>query len=114
MCGTKNFSSVRWYSAPQLLHLTIVAISEICAPLTHFPVWMAAIFKLTHDQLLRLFSAVPKFSGRKTRFLWYDICFRHGLGCEMAVYRLLRNSSLKPEQISRLEALTNKRCNALR
>ena len=26
MCGTKNFSSVRLYSAPQLLHRTIVAI----------------------------------------------------------------------------------------
>src|SRR5207237_3543416 len=73
-------------------------------PITRFPVWMAAIFKLTHDQLLRSFSAVPKFSGRKTRFLWYDICFQHGLGCEMAISRLLRNSRLKPEQISRLEA----------
>ena len=36
MCGTKNFSSVRWYSAPQLLHLTIVAISGICAPAHQF------------------------------------------------------------------------------
>jgi len=30
VCGTKNFSSVRLYSAPQL-HCTIVAIPEICA-----------------------------------------------------------------------------------
>ena len=30
MCGTKNFASVRWYSAPQL-HRTIVAILGICA-----------------------------------------------------------------------------------
>ena len=30
MCGTKNFASVRLYSAPQL-HRTIVAILEICA-----------------------------------------------------------------------------------
>ena len=30
MCGTKNFSSVRLYSAPQL-HRTIVAILGICA-----------------------------------------------------------------------------------
>src|ERR1700676_2871699 len=30
MCGTKNFASVRLYSAPQL-HLTIVAILGICA-----------------------------------------------------------------------------------
>jgi hypothetical protein len=36
VCGTKNFSSVRWYSAPQLLHLTIVAISGICAPAHQF------------------------------------------------------------------------------
>jgi hypothetical protein len=27
-----------------------------------------------------------------------------GLGCQMAIYRLLRNSPLKPEEISRLEA----------
>ena len=31
MCGTKNFSSVRLYSAPQLLHRTIVTIPGICA-----------------------------------------------------------------------------------
>ena len=31
MCGTKNFSSVRLYSAPQLLHRTIVSIPGICA-----------------------------------------------------------------------------------
>jgi hypothetical protein len=31
VCGTKNFSSVRLYSAPQLLHRTIVAIRGICA-----------------------------------------------------------------------------------
>src|SRR6185295_10481782 len=30
VCGTKNFSSVRLYSAPQL-HRTMVAIPEICA-----------------------------------------------------------------------------------
>ena len=30
MCGTKNFASVRLYSAPQL-HRTIVAILGICA-----------------------------------------------------------------------------------
>ena len=30
MCGTKNFASVRLYSAPQL-HLTIVVILGICA-----------------------------------------------------------------------------------
>jgi hypothetical protein len=30
VCGTKNFSSVRLYSAPQL-HRTIVAILGICA-----------------------------------------------------------------------------------
>ena len=30
VCGTKNFSSVRLYSAPQL-HCTIVAIPGICA-----------------------------------------------------------------------------------
>jgi hypothetical protein len=30
VCGTKNFASVRLYSAPQL-HLTIVAILGICA-----------------------------------------------------------------------------------
>jgi hypothetical protein len=30
VCGTKNFSSVRRYSAPQL-HWTIVAIRRICA-----------------------------------------------------------------------------------
>ena len=27
-----------------------------------------------------------------------------GLDCQMAIYRLLRNSPLKPEEISRLEA----------
>jgi hypothetical protein len=27
-----------------------------------------------------------------------------GSGCQMAIYRLLRNSPLKPEEISRLEA----------
>jgi len=31
VCGTKNFSSVRLYSAPQLLHRTIVTIPGICA-----------------------------------------------------------------------------------
>jgi hypothetical protein len=31
VCGTKNFSSVRLYSAPQL-HRTIVAILGLCAP----------------------------------------------------------------------------------
>jgi hypothetical protein len=31
VCGTKNFSSVRLYSVPQLLHRTIVTISGICA-----------------------------------------------------------------------------------
>ena len=31
MCGIKYFSSVRWYWAPQLLHLTTIAISKICA-----------------------------------------------------------------------------------
>ena len=31
MCGTKNFSSVRLYSAPQVLHRTIVTIPGICA-----------------------------------------------------------------------------------
>jgi hypothetical protein len=30
VCGTKNFASVRLYSAPQL-HWTIVAILRICA-----------------------------------------------------------------------------------
>jgi len=30
VCGTKNFSSVRLYSAPQL-HVTIVVIPEVCA-----------------------------------------------------------------------------------
>jgi hypothetical protein len=30
VCGNKNFSSVRLYSAPQL-HRTIVAILQICA-----------------------------------------------------------------------------------
>ena len=30
VCGTKNFSSVRLYSVPQL-HCTIAAIPEICA-----------------------------------------------------------------------------------
>jgi len=30
VCGTKNFASVRLYSAPQL-HRTIVAILGICA-----------------------------------------------------------------------------------
>lgn len=30
MCGTKNFASVRLYSAPQS-HLTIVTIVGICA-----------------------------------------------------------------------------------
>jgi hypothetical protein len=40
VCGTKNFSSVRLYSAPQL-HRTIVAILRICArnrPLSSVPV----------------------------------------------------------------------------
>jgi hypothetical protein len=32
VCATKNFSSVRLYSAPQL-HRTIVAIPRICARL---------------------------------------------------------------------------------
>jgi hypothetical protein len=31
VCGTKNFSSVRLYSAPQVLHRTIVTIPGICA-----------------------------------------------------------------------------------
>jgi hypothetical protein len=31
VCGIKNFSSVRLYSAPQLLHRTIVIIAGICA-----------------------------------------------------------------------------------
>jgi len=32
VCGTKNFSSVRLHSAPQLVHRMIVAIPRICAP----------------------------------------------------------------------------------
>jgi hypothetical protein len=35
VCGTKNFASVRSYSAPQL-HRTIVAIPRICAPARPF------------------------------------------------------------------------------
>ena len=35
VCGTKNFSSVRLYSAPQL-HCTIVAIPGICASARRF------------------------------------------------------------------------------
>jgi hypothetical protein len=31
VCGARNFSSVRLYSAPQL-HRTIVAIFGVCAP----------------------------------------------------------------------------------
>ena len=38
VCGIKNFSSVRLYSAPQL-HLTIVAISQICARKRPFSSW---------------------------------------------------------------------------
>ena len=50
MCGTKNFSSVRWYSAPQLLHLTIVAISGICAPAHQFSSTdVASAIKLPHS-----------------------------------------------------------------
>jgi len=47
VCGTKNFVSVRLYSAPQL-HRTIVAILGICARNHRFPVWKSATFKLTH------------------------------------------------------------------
>ena len=47
VCGTKNFVSVRLYSAPQL-HRTIVAILGICARNRPFSRWKSATFKLTH------------------------------------------------------------------
>ncbi len=47
MCGTKNFSSVRSYLAPQLLHRTIVAILGICA----------------YGRLVQAVSCLPKDSG---------------------------------------------------
>ena len=56
MCGTRNFSSVRWYSAPQLLHLTMVAISEVCASAHAFSSTMAAIFQLTTANYQDFFS----------------------------------------------------------
>ena len=52
MCGTKNFSSVRLYSAPQLLHRTIVAISRICA--FGEPVQVGSFAAIKSDPLLGL------------------------------------------------------------
>jgi len=49
VCGTKNFSAVRLYSAPQL-HWTIVAIPGICAPNRTFSSRNLATIKLTHYQ----------------------------------------------------------------
>ena len=46
VCGTKNFSSVRLYSAPQL-HCTIVAIPGICASDRRFSSRNSAIIELT-------------------------------------------------------------------
>jgi hypothetical protein len=51
VCGTKNFASVRLYSAPQL-HWTIVAILGICAYGTPKQAESAATIKLIHDRRL--------------------------------------------------------------
>jgi hypothetical protein len=51
VCGTKNFASVRLYSAPQL-HRTIVAILGICAYGTPKQVEPAATIKLIHYRRL--------------------------------------------------------------
>ena len=51
MCGTKNFASVRLYSAPQL-HRTIVAIPGICAYGTPKQVETATTIKLIHYRRL--------------------------------------------------------------
>jgi hypothetical protein len=74
--GSKNFSSVRWYWAPQLLHLTIVAISRYAPPLIRLPAWMAAIYALRLARLMHvrftpthlcLFCPIPE--GRRLRLL---------------------------------------------
>ena len=44
------------------------------------------------------------FRRRADTFLWSMSVSGLGLGCQMAIYRLLRNSPLKSEEISRLEA----------
>jgi hypothetical protein len=51
VCGTKNFASVRSYSAPQL-HRTIVAIPGICAYGTPKQVETATTIKLIHYRRL--------------------------------------------------------------
>jgi hypothetical protein len=56
VCGIKNFSSVRLYSAPQL-HCTIVAILRICAPC---PASNSATIKLTHSRLLGRLAKLPE------------------------------------------------------
>jgi hypothetical protein len=47
VCGTKNFVSVRLYSAPQL-HRTIVAILKICARNRRFSSVKSVTIKLIH------------------------------------------------------------------
>ena len=77
MCGTKNFASVRLYSAPQL-HRTIVAILGICAYGTPNKWKPASTIKLIHYQRLGAkldhppvadISAYNAFKGSKASML---------------------------------------------
>jgi hypothetical protein len=63
VCGTKNFSSVRRYSAPQL-HCTIVAIPGICASDRPFQPRTSATIKLTHYRLPMCHSSGPTHGRR--------------------------------------------------
>ena len=65
MCGTKNFASVRLYSAPQL-HRTIVAILGICAYGTPKQAEPAATIKLIHYRRL---GAKPHESSASDAYL---------------------------------------------
>jgi hypothetical protein len=65
VCGTKNFASVRLYSAPQL-HRTIVAILGICAYGTPKQAEPAATIKLIHYRRL---DAKPHESSARDGYL---------------------------------------------
>ena len=81
MCGTKNFASVRLYSAPQL-HWTIVAILGICAYGTPKQAESAATIKLIHDRRLGAkphessasggYNAQPSAPNRARRFIAHN------------------------------------------
>ena len=83
VCGTKNFSSVRLYSAPQL-HCTIVAIPGICASDRRF-----SSPKLAHIQTDRTSRTAAK-PASTTRVMASARCFRSSRWTKVSPSRVIR------------------------